>query len=52
MEVEKFAKYLVGAVVGVAVLGIIAKDGSQLGDFMKSTADAFGGFAKSLSAVG
>jgi hypothetical protein len=52
MEVEKLAKYTIGGIFGVVVIGIIAKDGQQLGDFMKATADAFGGFAKSLSAVG
>ena len=51
-DFTNIAKFTIGGVITVALVGVIAKDGSQLGDFMKGAADALGTFAKGLSSAG
>lgn len=52
MEVGKLVQYTLAGIFGVVVLGIIAKDGQQLGQFMQGTSSAFGSFATSLGSLG
>lgn len=52
MDGWKLAQYTIGAIVGVACLGIVAKDGPQLGQFLQGTSNAFGSFAGALGKLG
>ena len=52
MDGWKLAQYTIAGIFGVAILGIVAKDGPQLGTFLQSTSGAFGSFATSLGALG
>jgi len=51
-DFTKITKYVIGGVFAVVFVGIMAKDGSQLGDFMNGAANALGTFAKGLSSAG
>lgn len=49
--VEGIVKLVVGGIFAIAALSFIAKDGAQIGTFLQSTGQAFGGFAKGIQAT-
>lgn len=52
MDGWKLAQFTIGGIITIATIGIVAKDGSQIGDFMTATSNAFGSFAGALGKLG
>lgn len=51
MGIEKIVQFTIGGLITLAALSFIAKDGSQIGQFITATGGAFGTFAKNIQAT-